>query len=290
MTMHQLKDFENIYNENQVPDHLEFFILKTMRRETMKSKVNIIKKIALSAAALMVLFTGMVNINPSFATSMSKLPVLGQVVKVVAFRFDPIDNDQVHAKIETPVIEGLNNPELESSLNEKYMSEAKGLCEDFMEEMGPIIEMDGHLGIDSGYEIYTDTDQILSLGRYTVNTVGSSSTSFQYDTIDKEQGLLLSLPSLFKNDDYIKGISNYLIETMKSQMEKDENLIYWVQEDDFYVFTRIDANQSFYITKENKLVIAFDKYEIAPGYMGVLRFEIPTDLLEELLVNNTYIK
>ena len=288
--MHRLKDFENIYNDVEVPDHLELLIKQTTRREKMKSKVNIIKKMALSAAALMVLFTGMVNIHPSFAANMSKIPLLGSMVKVVAFRFDIIENDQVHAQIETPVIEGLNNPELESRLNEKYMAQAQDLYDEFIEEMGPVIEIGGHLGIDSGYEIYTDTDQILSLGRYTVNTVGSSSTTFEYDTIDKENGILLSLPSLFKNNDYIEIISDYLIETMTQKMSEDDSLIYWIQEDAIDAFTSIDSNQSFYITSENKLVIAFDKYEIAPGYMGILRFEIPTDILDDLLVSNHYIK
>lgn len=212
------------------------------------------------------------------------------MVKVVAFRFDIVENDKVHAKVEAPILEGLNNPELESQLNEKYMAQAQKLYDDFMEEMGPIMEMDGHLGLDSGYEVFTDTDQILSLGRYTVNTVGSSSTTFQYDTIDKERGLLLSLPGLFKNDDYIEDISDYLIETMNHQMAEDENVIYWVSDDEMDPFTKIDPDQSFYISPENKLVIAFDKYEIAPGYMGVLRFEIPTEILEDLLVNTTYIK
>jgi hypothetical protein len=288
--MHRLKDFEKIYHTIEVPDHLELLIEQTTRREKMKSKVNIVKKLALSAAALMVIFTGMVNINPSFASNLSKLPLIGSMVKVVAFRFDVIENDNVHANIETPVIEGLNNPQLEKQLNEKYMSTSKELYEDFMKDMGEIIEMDGHLGVDSGYVVYTDTNQVLSMGRYTVNTVGSSSTSFEYDTIDKENGLLLSLPGLFKNDDYIQVISDYLIETMKKEMNEDESLVYWVKEDAIDPFTMIDPNQSFYITPESKLVISFDKYELAPGYMGVVTFQIPTDLLKDLLVNNHYIK
>lgn len=36
-------------------------------------------------------------------------------------------------------------------------------------------------------------------------------------------------------------------------------------------------------------MISFDKYEVAPGYMGVVEFEIPTDVLQEDLVSMKYI-
>ncbi|MDU5177028.1 RsiV family protein, partial [Clostridium sp.] len=41
---------------------------------------------------------------------------------------------------------------------------------------------------------------------------------------------------------------------------------------------------------EGKLVISFDKYEVAPGYMGVVEFVIPTEILSDSLVSNEYIK
>lgn len=42
--------------------------------------------------------------------------------------------------------------------------------------------------------------------------------------------------------------------------------------------------------EEGKLVISFDKYEVALGYMGVLEFTIPTEILANILVSNEYIK
>ena len=68
-------------------------------------------------------------------------------------------------------------------------------------------------------------------------------------------------------------------------MAEDADKIYWVSEDDFSPFKGISSTQSFYITDTGKLVISFDKYEAAPGYMGVLTFEIPTEVISDLLVN-----
>jgi len=38
------------------------------------------------------------------------------------------------------------------------------------------------------------------------------------------------------------------------------------------------------------LVISFDKYEVGPGYMGIQEFEIPTEVIADILVSNEYIR
>jgi hypothetical protein len=55
-------------------------------------------------------------------------------------------------------------------------------------------------------------------------------------------------------------------------------------------FDSIAKDQSFYINNEGKLVISFDKYEVAPGYMGVVEFIIPSNVIADALVSNVYIK
>jgi hypothetical protein len=87
----------------------------------------------------------------------------------------------------------------------------------------------GHLGVDSGYIVKTDTDRVLSIGRYVVNTVGSSSTVFKYDTFDKMKEDLLTLPSLFNVERYVDIISEYIKSQMLEQHQADENKIYWIQ-------------------------------------------------------------
>ena len=39
-------------------------------------------------------------------------------------------------------------------------------------------------------------------------------------------------------------------------------------------FEGITENQKFYVNENGNVVIVFDKYEIAPGYMGMPEFEI----------------
>ena len=152
------------------------------------------------------------------------------------------------------------------------------------------------MGVDTGYQIKTDNDSILSIGRYFVNTAGSSSTTFQYDTIDKQKQILITLPSLFKDESYIEIISQNIKEQMLQQIKTDEGKVYWVEggnsegisSSEF--FKAIAKDQSFYITDSGKLMISFNKYDVAPGYMGTPEFEIPTGAIANILVGNEYIK
>lgn len=101
--------------------------------------------------------------------------------------------------------------------------------------------------------------------------------------------MLITLDSLFKNKQYVDIISANIIKQMKQQMKEDSNSIYFISTEDIDPFTKIDPNQQFYINKDHKLVISFDEYEVAPGYMGAIEFIIPTEVISELLVGNRYI-
>ncbi|HCJ56186.1 MAG TPA: anti-sigma factor, partial [Clostridiaceae bacterium] len=120
------------------------------------------------------------------------------------------------------------------------------------------------------------------------------STVFKYDTIDKKNQILITLPSLFKDESYVDIISENIKAQMREQMKEDEGKIYWVSgagiEEPVELFERISKEQSFYINDDSKLVISFDKYEVAPGYMGVIEFVIPTETIKDILAGDEYIK
>ena len=71
-------------------------------------------------------------------------------------------------------------------------------------------------------------------------------------------------------DDY-KKICDKSIKTQIEERKKDPNNSFF---DGDMGFNGIKDNQKFYINKDGKVVIVFDKYEIAPGYMGQQEFVI----------------
>ncbi|MEL7607549.1 MAG: RsiV family protein [Sedimentibacter saalensis] len=298
MKNNNIDQLKNDYINIVIPEELDFAVRKSLmegkKKMNRQKYLKIAKTTAATAAVITAVFTVGINTSEALALTLSEIPVINKIVRVLTFREYKINEDTYNANIKTPAIEGLENKELESSLNEKYLEENKLLYEQFAKDMESMkANNGGHLGVDSGYVVKTDTDKILSVGRYVVNTVGSSSTTFQYDTIDKENEILITLPSLFKDESYIDIISENIKEQMIKLHEIDEYNVYWIEgieDSSMAVFNKISSNQSFYINNENKLVISFDKYEVAPGYMGVLEFEIPSDILGDVLISDEYIK
>lgn len=286
--------FRNEYENIEIPDELEFLVRTTIKEQEKKMKrKNIINKSVIAAAVAGVVFVGSINLSSEISYALSEVPVLGSIVRVLTFKTFELKDNNFDAELKTPAIEGLDS-NLEAMLNQKYLDENQKLYDDFMKEIDELKKADmeeAHMGIASGYEVKTDTDKLLVIGRYVVNTAGSSSTTIKYDTIDKQNKILITLPSLFKDEAYIDIISENIKAQMKEQM-KDENKVYWLEDEMMgdENFSKIDKNQSFYITKDNQLVIAFDKYEVAPGYMGNPEFIIPSELLKDALVSEEYIK
>ncbi|PGS51778.1 anti-sigma factor [Bacillus sp. AFS041924] len=268
-------------------------IVKKAIKRSMRKKFPFKSMTGFVTAALFVLS---INTSSTFAKTLSNVPILGKVVNVLTFTEYTLDEPTYKANLKVPAVTNLKNKDLEQSLNKKYLDENKELYDQFTKEIEYVKkETSGaHLGIDSGYEVKTDNEDILSIGRYVVNTAASSSTTMKFDTVDKKKEILLSLPILFKDKSYVKIISENIKEQMNEQMKKDENKVYWIPEAnlDYSIdpFTSMKEDQNFYINKDHKLVISFDKYEIAPGYMGVVEFTIPTDILSNILVGHHYIR
>lgn len=296
----KLEKLKKDYMDVPIPEKLDFVVKKVLKENRVnnmskKSNMNRIGIIAASIAAVFIILIIGANTSPVFAAALSKVPVVGSIVKVLTFREYTVNEDTFNTNIKVPVIQDLVDKTLENSLNEKYLEEGKKLYEQFTIDMEELKKNGGgHLGINSGYEIKTNTDRILSIGRYVVNTVGSSSTKMKYDTIDKKNEILITLPSLFKDDRYVNIISDNIKKQMVEQNEADNNKFYWIegieQNGMKGLFEKMSKDQNFYINSEGKLVIVFDKYEVAPGYMGVVQFVIPTDVISDILVGNEYIK
>lgn len=292
----KLQELEKQYMKVPIPKELDFVVEKALK-QGQKKKKNRTPQWVLGSAAAAMLFTAGLNVSPAMARTLSEIPVVGSVIKVLTWTEYEVAEDTYDANIKVPSIENLENQDLANTLNEKYRAEGKTLYDEFIADVGDLkAQGGGHLGIDSGFEIKTDNEQILSIGRYVVNTVGSSSTVMEYDTIDKENEILITLPMLFKDQHYIETISENIKEQMRTQIaESNQDKVYWVKgagladEELMEEFTAIKPDQQFYISNKGKLVISFDKYEVAPGYMGVVEFEIPTDVLKEDLVSTKYI-
>lgn len=293
--MKKLDRLKQQYHDVEVPDELENIVQSTIQREKKARKRSFpLKQLVLSAAALFILFIGSINMNPKMASAMLNIPLIGTIVEVFTIKNFTVSESSFDADLAVPAITGLEDAELQNGLNEKYLQENEALFEQFKEDMVAMKKAsqgqdEAHLGLNSIYDVITDTDQLFSIARYTIETQASSAKTVQYDTIDKERNIVITLPSLFTDDRYIERISEHITLEMNKQMERDQSTSYFLHDDFIDDFKTIHANQNFYISNNHKLVISFDEYEVAPGYMGVVKFEIPTEVIKDLLVSDLYI-
>lgn len=245
------------------------------------------------AAAAAAIFVIVPNTSAKAAYAMSQIPILGNVIKAVTIREYNYDSERFQAEIKEVQLEvdqsgdeGEKNPEMERSvaaINEDIDEMTERLMERFKEqaELG-----ESYGGIYMDHEVVTDTDTWFTL-RIDVEEVAGSGAWYQYYYhIDKTTGEIATLKDLFKEEsDYVTPVSENIRKQMKERMAEDENLIYWADKDSElgFGFEQIKEDQNFYLDAEGKLVICFDEYEVAPGYMGLVEFTVEEDAIADIL-------
>jgi hypothetical protein len=240
-----------------------------------------------AVAVLVLSLAVMVNASPAFADTVANIPGMSGIVKVMTFGHYEYKSDTVDATVDTPAITGLSNKDLENKLNKEfavYSSALIGAFEKEVKEWQQEYPSDSaHFGMDSGYQVLTNTEDYLSIDIYLVNTAASSSTVEKFYTINKKTQKLLTLSGLFtKNADYEGVLEKYVTREMKSQMKSGEHT-YWVDEPDMMPEKLITPGTLFYINENNQLVLSFEKYSIAPGCEGSPEFIIPKNIIVNIL-------
>ena len=101
----------------------------------------------------------------------------------------------------------------------------------------------------------------------------------------KKTGKMITLKDLFhEGSDYKKRISDSIKEQMRAQMKKDSSKTYFLDDDQpEWDFKQIKDDANFYISDNGELTFVFDKYEVAPGYMGLVEFSVPTEKLSDIV-------
>ena len=112
-----------------------------------------------------------------------------------------------------------------------------------------------------------------------------------FRSIDKTTGKMITLQDLFlEHTDYQTVISDNIKTQMKQQMAEDDMKTYWLDSDiPECNFNEISKDVNFYVNESGTLTIVFDEYQVAPGYMGIVTFEIPTKILKDI-VKDGYLK
>ena len=220
-------------------------------------------------AAALALFITVPNVSPAAAAAMADIPVLGSIVRVVTFRNYTFDDGVHNAEMSVAELEG---GDAAQTVNEQVRVFTEQLMEQFQtqcEDMGQ-----GYDSLNVTSQVVTDSDTWFTLRVDAIETQASGYQFSRFYHIDKVTGQTVVLKDLFREDaDYVTTLSDEVRRQMLTQMEEDPENAYSVEE-----FTSIATTQNFYFAQNGELVLVFDEYTIAPGYMGMPEFTIPTDV------------
>lgn len=232
------------------------------------------KTIGWAAAAAALVLVIVPNTSAEAAYAMEQIPILGDVIRAVTIRNYQYEDENFSADIEEVRLENVKMEGSIQTINESIEEMTDRLIARFEEQ---VEQGEGHSGIYAGHEVVTDTDTWFTL-RIDVTEIEASGFQYQYYYhIDKTTGEIATLKDLFKEGaDYITPISENIKEQMREQMQADESKVYWVdsKEEMGHQFEAVKADQNFYVNQDGQIVICFDEYEVAPGYMGLVEFTV----------------
>lgn len=276
-----------------------------MKHENNKKKNNVVRIFryaAATAAGLLICLTVGVNSSEAFAKEMSEVPVLGALAKVLTVRsYHGTDGDyeidmdvpeivpgETGAQADAPEVTAFTgdiNAEIEKIVDD-YMEQAKAEFQEYKEAFfatGGTQEewADRTMDIDVNYEVKYQEGNILSLELVTAKGWVASQEERYYYNLDLSTEEYLTLRDLL-GEDYVELCNESIVAQIKQRMAEDENKMYFGfgpnggedREMGIPGFTTVTDDTKFYLNERGNVVIVFEKYEIAPGYMGFQEFEI----------------
>ncbi len=294
MNHEKIDGMKQEYEQIEVPEALKAQVeagIRKGKRDTQKGSIRFFKGAATVAAAMVALVIS-VNVSPTIAHAMEEVPLLGTIVKVVNFSTysDVQDDKNMEANVDIPQVAVTNQDgevlsDETDELNQEVKKYAGGIIKSYQSDVASIEDGEnGNEAVDSSYQVVTDNDRLFALRIDTSIVMAGSNQYTKIYNVDKKTGNTITLKDLFQEDsDYLNRISEEIEKQMKENMEKDSNLQYFLDKDvDGYSFDGIKNDVNFYVNKDGKLTIVFDKYEVAPGYMGIVEFTIPTNVISDI--------
>lgn len=291
------KDYEQIEMSKEQVDLMKKSIENAKKEKGNNKTRHMAWKAAAAAAAAALILVP--NVSKEAAYAMSSIPVLGKLVEAVTFRDYKYEDDRHSANIEVPEVipeqvETADGTENETQQNlkktaEEINAEIQKITDDIIAEFKERAkDEEDYQSVVVDHETLATTDDYFALKLICYQGSGSGAEWDYFYTIDLNTGKRISLKDLFKDKaDYITPISENIKEQMKQQMKEDENIAYWVDNEEIpeWNFEKITDETSFYLNKDGNIVICFNEGDVAPMYMGCVEFVIPNDAVKGILKN-----
>lgn len=246
-------------------------------------RYGILKRVLASTFISITAFVLFVNFMPVMAHALESVPGMKIPVKIARAEYFNARWGDTGITQNRPEFDG-DDKSAAADMNLKTEDYINSMQDKFLWYLSR--KYSGYVNEDMSYKVIRDDDRMLSVFFTTVINAGSSAEYNRYINLDKQSGKVLELKDLFvENSSYITVISEEIKRQMKVQNDSGKTRYFipgsiWSDDE---CFKEISEEQNFYINESNQLVIAFDKYEVAPGSMGTPEFIIDTGILRNIL-------
>ena len=274
--MNEFKPLKDDYDTILIPNDYDTFIDQAIHNAKPKKHFLFYFKIAFATSFCFYVIA--LNTIPTFAKTMLEIPVIKEVSKVFCFNtFDEVSKTkEIH--IEVPHIKNTGNSELERKVNNEIQAKIDAIVKQVELDAKELEQNYDNIYDESfsyipanvyiNYEVYFQNDATLSFViKKVIANASSLSENYVYN-YDLKNGEKITLESLLGKH-YKTIVDTQIQQQIKQKMKEDKNAIFF---DGKMGFQGIQETQKFYINKDGYIVILFDKYEIAPGYMGDIQF------------------
>lgn len=275
------KEYDRIAAPEKGKEKMEEAVMRAKEKKERIRRKRRIRSVG-SAAAVFAILLILPNTSRTAAAAMQQIPVLGNFFQVVTIREYQVDEERYQADVKVPEVvpehmDGISEEtaqqtkETTDAINFDIRQATEELIEEFKSTMEEFEDGYGDIIVDS--EVLTDDEKWFSLDLVLYQGAGSGYERHRHYTIDKTTGRRAELSDFF-GEDYVETISEEVSAQMRKRMAEDENVTYWIDYEDVpeWNFESIAEDQDFYVNKDGKVVICFNEYEVAPGYMGCVEF------------------
>ncbi len=121
---------------------------------------------------------------------------------------------------------------------------------------------------DITFQNYYSDDKIISFSINATQIMADSYLQKKFYTVDLKTGEVYNIEH-FLGSDYQNIVKKSVQQQIAENKEKYPNLMYF---DEAVNNLKITNEQPFYINKDNQVVVVFNQFEIAPGYMSLPEF------------------
>lgn len=287
-----MKDFDDYIRAHieeegpQVPDFIHEQIahmLDALPARFPRRRPKLISHVAPIAACIAFTLIGILpNISISYARAVADIPVLGALVQVFTIRNYTYDDGNHELSVTVPSVVDPGHESAVDLINGDVSQLTDAVINRFYQDL-ELSNKSGYGSVNVSYQTLTNSPDWFTLKLTVTEVVGSSNTYEKYYHIDRKTGDYVTFSDLFSKDSY-RQLEELIHAQMKQQMEDDPSLRYWTdQSDSVSNFATLDDLQNFYFTASGDLMIVYDKYEVAPGYMDCPEFAISPEEYQNLI-------